>query len=299
MLDSKVLNTDYDLAEMSDLQRPNLLDNADFKSGIINQRVKTSYNGQSEKDTYTVDRWRISQNTDTTLTVQDGYVSVAMPNNEWVGQYIEYKPDGAMTVAIKLKDNDVKVFSLANYTEDGNTLKYDFGELETNVFVRLYKHTSHDCWQLYIINTTGSTKSFNIEYIKLEKGSVFTGMPQWDYVDELLNCQRFFYPLGGGWIGMFPSRSDENTHSIYIQTPITMRTIPSLIVKDGSDINNANAYLNGNKNPTQPTQIRCSSFTVSEINIFVVLTAPVGSTAQIGYGFAIFQKAMALDAEIY
>ena len=32
MLDSKVLNTDYDLAEMSDLQRPNLLDNADAET---------------------------------------------------------------------------------------------------------------------------------------------------------------------------------------------------------------------------------------------------------------------------
>ena len=209
------------LTEDKDLCNPNLLTNADFKSGIINQRAQDSYSGQSGKDTYTIDRWRISQNTSTILTVQDGYVSVIIPNNEWVGQYIEYKPDGAMSVAVKLKDTDIKVFSLANYVENGNILKYDFGELETNVFVILSKHSSHEYWQLYIMNTTGDTKTLNIEYIKLEKGSVYTGMPVWNEVEETSKCIPYFEVrtiVGIGMLGNFSQFFGTQQAQYYLAT---------------------------------------------------------------------------------
>lgn len=302
MLESTVLNTDYDLAEMKDLCLPNLLDNADFKSGIINQRGQDSYTGSASKNVYTVDRWSINTNTANTLSVEVGYISCTLADNGLLTQYIDSEISGAITCAIKLKDEDLKVVTVSEYSSENEweSLIYDIGELETGVNVKVVKDVSTTKkWRLRFQNLSGSSKTLNIEYIKLEKGSAFTGMPQWDYVDELLNCQRFFYPLGSGWIGMFPARSDENTHSIYIQTPVIMRTIPTLIVKDGSDSSNALAYLNGNRNSPQATQVTCSSFTVSETNIFVVLNAPLDSTAQIGYGFAIFQKPMALDAEIY
>lgn len=289
MLDSKVLNTDYDLAEMKDLCLPNLLDNADFKSGIINQRMKTSYSA-SNTLTYSVDRWRF----------YNGNVTVASDNVKFentsssVHLAIEQVLDGLKSdtytayVNIKSLSGSPKMRLLT----DGDSL---IDEVDLQVGDNILTCTGKPI-KFQIELAQGSVEFYQA---KLEKGSVYTGMPQWDYVDELLNCQRYFYPLGGGWIGMFPARSDETSHTIYIQTPVIMRTIPSLIVKDGSDISSAKAYLNGNRNPTQVTQIACSSFTVSEINIFVALTAPVGSTDQIGYGFAIFQKAMALDAEIY
>lgn len=293
MLDGKVLNTDYDLAEMSDLQRPNLLDNADFKIGIINQRGFTTETVTGGQKKGIVDRWIFSGAGNAEATLGDTEISIS-GDSSLIQTLSDIAPIGTYTLATTIE-------SLSGTLKVGLIFSDDTSETvdveSTGLFVHTF--TTTKTIKSVIFRCNGSESSFSFSSAKLEKGSIYTGMPQWDYVDELLNCQRFFYPLGGGWIGMFPARSDENTHQIYIQTPVIMRTIPTLIVKDGSDTSNALAYLNGNKNSAQVTQVACSSFTVSETNIFVVLTAPVGSTTQIGYGFAIFQKPMALDAEIY
>lgn len=174
--------------------QPNLLMNADFKSGIINQRGQTTYAGKTGTNTYTIDRWWISKSTTATLSVNSGYISVSLPTLQSVGQFIEFEPDGEMTVAIKLKDEDLKVITVDNWTDYGTHKAYRF-EIETNVSVTLAKYEGEDNWQLFIYNTSESTKTFNIEYMKLEKGSIYTGMPQWDETTELLKCMRYFQYL--------------------------------------------------------------------------------------------------------
>lgn len=286
-------NISVNLAEMKDLCLPNLLDNADFKSGIINQRCfeSTTITGWSEKPT--VDRWIFSGSGNATAEIDTDSMSISGDSGLIQTLRQEYHP-GTYTVATNITELSGTLEISLVYSDDTSIDETVSG---TGLFIHTFETTKSV--KSVMFRCVGASSSFTFDSIKLEKGSVYTGMPQWDYVDELLNCQRFFYPLGGGWVGMFPARSDANTHSIYIQTPVIMRTIPTLIVKDGSDSSNALAYLNGNRNPLQATQVTCSSFAVSETNIFVVLTAPVGSTAQIGCGFAIFQKAMALDAETY
>lgn len=209
-----------------------------------------------------------------------------MPNNEWVGQYIEYKPEGAMTVAIKLKDNDVKVFSLENYTVDGRTQKYDFGELETNVLVRLYKHASYDYWQLYIMNTTGSEKTLNIEYIKLEKGSVFTGMPQWDFALEWFKCQRYLYIVVNSSI--LNAIYDGSNLCINFKTPMSFVNKPSIIH------NNATfgvTSFNGSYENHNVSDFTVNTYDGGNINIIKPSSNPTS------YGMAIVKNGFYLYAE--
>ena len=56
MMKVKSNNIVRNLAEVKDLCNPNLLLNADFNSGIINQRGQTTYTGSGLK--YTIDMWR-------------------------------------------------------------------------------------------------------------------------------------------------------------------------------------------------------------------------------------------------
>lgn len=223
MLDSKVLNTDYDLAEMIDLCLPNLLDNADFKSGIINQRGESSYTGSTSKNTYTIDRWSIDTKTENTLTVNDGHVSLTLANNGLFTQYLDHKLSGPMVYAIKLKDDDLKVVTLNEYTS-GESLIYDFGELETGVNVKVVKDTTNK-WRFRIQNTSGSNKTLQIEYIKLEKGSVFTGMPLWNETSELLKCMRYFQYLDINetiWSTQYDNQFEQNIMFMLpmIKTPL-------------------------------------------------------------------------------
>lgn len=142
-----------------------------------------------------MDRWSINTNTANTLSIEDGYITCTLANNGILTQYIDSEISGAITFAIKLKDEDLKVVSVSEYSSENEweNLIYDFGELETGLNVKVVKDVSTtNKWRLRFQNVSGSNKTLNIEYIKLEKGPVFTGMPVWNETLELLKCQRYF-----------------------------------------------------------------------------------------------------------
>ena len=277
--------------------KENWLDNADFKSGIINQRGETTYTGKTSSLTYTIDRWWISKSATVTLTANNGYISVNLPTLQLVGQYIEFEPNGEMTIAVKLRNKDLKVFTLDNYTNNIDALVYNFGEIDTDVSLRLLKYSSDDKWQVSIYNESESTKEIDIEFIKLEKGSVFTGMPQWDEPIEYLKCRKYFYTLGGGWNNMFHARTDSNYISIYIPILTPMVKTPSLIAYKSGDTTNRNVSIKGTDG--EPLTVPISEFVQSANLAVVSLSAPLGERKQIGYGSAIFPFDCGLDAEAY
>lgn len=277
--------------------KENWLDNADFKSGIINQRGETTYTGKTSSLTYTIDRWWISKSATVTLTANNGYISVNLPTLQLVGQYIEFEPNGEMTIAVKLRNKDLKVFTLDNYTNNIDALVYNFGEIDTDVSLRLLKYSSDDKWQVSIYNESESTKEIDIEFIKLEKGSVFTGMPQWDEPIEYLKCRKYFYTLGGGWNNMFHARTDSNYISIYIPILTPMVKTPSLTAYKSGDTTNRNVSIKGTDG--EPLTVPISEFVQSANLAVVSLSAPLGERKQIGYGSAIFPFDCGLDAEAY
>ena len=291
MLDSKVLNTDYDLAEMIDLCLPNLLDNADFKSGIINQRGQDSYTGSASKNVYTIDRWSINTNTANTLSVEEGYISCTLADNGLLTQYIDSEISGAITCVIKLKDEDLKVVTVSEYSSENEweSLIYDFGELETGLNVKVVKDISTiNKWRLRFQNLSGSNKTLNIEYIKLEKGSVFTGMPQWDFALEWFKCQRYLYIVVNSSI--LNARYDGSNLCINFKTPMSFVNKPSIIHNNA--IFGVTSF-NGSYENHNVSDFTVNTYDGGNINIIKPSSNPTR------YGMAIVVNGFYLDAEIY
>lgn len=162
--------------------QPNILDNADFKSGIINQRGQTSYVNTGNK--VTVDRWRKSSGT---VTVGTG--SITYTNNGATDIGLEQTIDvtGPITIYVKatVESGTAK---LALYS----SLEYDVDGLEEytlttgeNIF-----HVASGTIKILQIKLTQNS-SIKIEQVKVEKGSIFTGMPHWNYTEELMKCLRY------------------------------------------------------------------------------------------------------------
>lgn len=299
MMKVKSNNVVRQLAETKDVCNPNLLINADFKSGIINQRGKTTYTGKTGSITYTIDRWLCDRSPDSSLTVNDGYISVVLPENTSFGCYVEGDLNGALTLSIKFKDEDVQSLSLNNYTQDdyGN-LRYDFGIIDgLDCHVIKYVQYGETEFNLWIRNPVGDeTKTLSIEYIKLEKGSVYTGMPEYNASEELLKCWEDFYPLGTGWANQYLARSDAAVHRIAIRLPVPMKRTPSL-TRIGGDGTLGLVTLSGTINKT--VSLDLSSATIQYLKPFIIIDIPIGSSNQIGYGNAVFNGSVALDAEKY
>lgn len=291
MLKVKSNNVVRQLPEMKELCQPNLLDNADFKSGIINQRGQSSYTTVN-KTTYMIDRWRTFYGM---LEVNDGYVkftntdsSSARAFEQWFSDF----GDGTFTVyvnakslsgnvRIQLLDNDSSVIEEKQLVVGENLLTADGAVRGVRFYVLI---------------------GANIELyqVKLEKGSIFTGMPQWDERIEYLKCRKYFYTLGGGWNNMFHTRTDENYISIYIPILTPMAKTPSLVDYANENSSSKMVSIRGN-DIAQGTSLSVpiSEFTQSANKTLVTLSAPLNGRSQIGYGGAVFRFACGLDAETY
>lgn len=215
MLESTVLNTDYDLAEMSDLQRPNLLDNADFKSGIINQRGQPEYNNIVPNDErhrhIGVDRW--SYYCDATETINDGFVRLQL-NAPYefliLEQVVDYKPlkpylDSGVPLTLTM---NCRASIPIKYTLYSTDRYYEIGTEFQDLSITFYKNEidTHSLDEengkltIYVggkdynnpeIDYIPSGTYIDIQYVKLELGQHFTGMPVWDESLELVKCLRY------------------------------------------------------------------------------------------------------------
>lgn len=187
MLEGMLLDTPYDLAEMSDLQRPNLLDNADFRSGIINQVNGSSYQGENTgKRTLTIDRWTVSS-----LKVDVGDDSVVLTNTGPVGSSWTQKLEKPITLG-KTYTLFVDVKSMTEgcyawgYTDKSGSYSSRSLQQGENIFNDITQG-----W-LNVGISVPSGGSITINGLKLEQGNCFSGMPVWNETIELLKCQRYF-----------------------------------------------------------------------------------------------------------
>lgn len=149
----------------------NLLTNSDFSSGIINQKGQTSYNTVNK---YTIDMWMLFK-ASTSVTVNDGYITT----NANLLQYIDIPLEaGDYTVAVKVGSN-IRTYTFKNFT--GARMSQN---LEDIGFSIAYDNPRNKLvFELYALN-----QNRNIYFVKLEKGSHFTGMPKWDQILEEYKC---------------------------------------------------------------------------------------------------------------
>lgn len=220
---------------------PNLLDNADFKSGIINQIGKMSYTGSGV--IYTVDRWRRSYG-----TVNVGSNSVTFTNTESMAigleQVLAADITGPITIYVNatVKTGTAK---LALYS----SLEYDTGDLEEyelttgeNIF-----HVASGTIKILQIKLQQSS-SIEIHQVKVEKGSIFTGMPQWIFVEELIKCLRFQKQYELNYISYAPIANFESQQTFLFE--INFYRVPTVkVLNEGtkSNIKNDVFVFTGNR----------------------------------------------------
>lgn len=223
------------------MYRPNLLINSDFRNPI-NQRGQTSYTGASSK-IYTIDRWCMgTYASKLTLNVNDGYISLVSTGTSslWFNQVFETLLTGTYTITVKVKavNGEVRVeFS-------GNMMQL-FNGLNT------FTISGNNVASLSIV--LGAGTSIDIEYIKLEQGSIATPFVPRPYGEELALCQRYEFknPNGGAWIGYGYVNSAGTVAIISIPLPVNMRDIPTIsyssftLYGSGTSLDISNAHVGG------------------------------------------------------
>lgn len=268
------------LAEDKDLCNPNLLMNADFKSGIINQRGNTTYAGFGLE--YTVDRWRRSAGT---LTV--GTNSITFANDGSIAIGLEQIVDIVAPITIYIKANVTQGqarLSLFGSLEYGDDLLNGSADITTgdNIF-----HLNTGNVKIFQIIARANS-SIEIESVKVEQGNYFTGMPTWDETVELLKCQRYLYFVGSSSI--LNARYDGLNLCINFKTPMSFVKKPSIVS------NNATFGVTAFNSSYESHSV--SDFTVNtygngNINIIKPSSNPTR------YGMAVLVNTFYLDAETY
>lgn len=236
------------------ISNKNILDNSDFRNPV-NQLGQSSY-ACSGKAVYTVDRWYITESTSlfpgTTLTVNDGYVTLGGPN-ELSGYGYPMKqrlesalPSGTYTFSALVETESSSRAAVVIRNSSGTSLQAAFS---TQAGPRLVSvtYTGADA-EVFEISTRAT--ACKVYAAKLECGGTQTLAHQendtWvlnelpDYGMQLAKCQRHMfclqtsatlYVLGSGH--MFSSASAR----ILIPTPVTMRAKPTAIPPGGNFTN--------------------------------------------------------------
>lgn len=206
----------HDLLVEEDLpSKENLLDNADFKSGIINQRGKTTYE-QTSKWTGSIDRWLyISYGP---IAVTEGYIQIgpsASNQTTYFRQKLPKTINGELTCAVQVKN-------LIGTCKMNFSTTYVDKEIHEGLnIINIPANQNVDTVQF---NLEGANSQIQIEFVKLEHGSVFTGMPEWDFVSEWFNCQKYLYVART----TYTQYQESNIISGYIAMPCPMVKVPSL-----------------------------------------------------------------------
>lgn len=280
MMKVKSNNIVRNLAEVKDLCNPNLLLNADFNSGIINQRGQTTYTGSGLK--YTIDMWRRRAGT---LTVGTNSITFTNSGSIAIGLEQVIDIDAPITIYIKanVKQGQARL-SLFGSLEYGDDLLNGSADIVTgeNVF-----HLNSGNVKIFQIIARANS-SIEIESVKVEQGNYFTGMPTWNEALELLKCQRYLYFVGSSSI--LNVRYDGSNLCINFKTPTSFVNKPSIIHNNA--IFGVTSF-NDSYESHNVSDFTVNSYGGGNINIIKPSSNPTR------YGMAIVVNGFYLDAESY
>lgn len=155
---------------------PNLLINPNFE---INQRGSTTYTTG-----YTVDRWRVAG---ATLNAKTKTLSNPNSAGGTFLQSLENKPTGTFTVTL----NVASVTGTVKFSwKDEST--YKTGAVISKG-LNTYTFTASSLTEVGVDVASGA--SIQLDYMKLEEGSVATHFVEPNKAEELLKCQRYYEKL--------------------------------------------------------------------------------------------------------
>lgn len=257
---------------------PNLLINPKFE---INQRGSTTYTTG-----YTVDRWRVAG---ATLNAKTKTLSNPNSAGGTFLQSLENKPTGTFTVTL----NVASVTGTVKFSwKDGST--YKTGAVISKG-LNTYTFTASSLTWVGIDVASGA--SIQLDYMKLEQGSVATHFVTPNKAEELAKCQ-YYTVIFEPWRTILNANTDSSV--INIDTRCKMRTKPTvsyITLKSGTQnqfnfvsILSSKAYYALKTN-------NWTSFIDSKNEVVVANT---GSGISSGaFGQVTFDNSLMLDAEIY
>lgn len=251
---------------------PNLLINPDFK---INQRGKTEYTSSG----YTVDRWKINLGT---VKPSSSGITVTLNNKGQFIQLLEDTLSGTYTATIKVTSitGDCVLFVGSHSLQLNKVGVFTFTESGSISGVSLYKSTAGTC-------------TINVEYIKLEQGSVSTTFVTPNYVDELVKCQRYFMYLPSSMVGY---RFNTEIY-VHLENLDKLRTDGTIGITGNND--DTNLLFGGNT--LQRLKVNVSATSVNHVKKFAKvyldgITSPYYDTT---LGIDMNSTKIYVDAEIY
>lgn len=202
------------LPNWGSLCNSNLLLNSDFRYGVINQKGQTSY---TNNGSYTIDMWQSTTGSGGDFEVKVNSNSITLINNSSTQDlYFIQKltlSQEQRTFAIKVKSSSgvVKAYVVNSAGRQGVVSITGEGLFKNTVNVDITNFT-------ILIEKQGSVE---IEFVKLEKGSYFTGMLVWYEALEILKCQRHMYACGV--MGGYGFQAADGYFYIYINIPAPMK----------------------------------------------------------------------------
>lgn len=231
----------------------NLLDNPWFS---INQRSDTVQSNLLFDGQYHIDRWQTNNNLNQRWNWNKNSIYMDCTYGTGFGQIVQQferfplKEGQKFTLSVLYGDGVIKSIT-ATYSE---TISEYYTPTYSNSFAGLYCVPSSNYYTVYFRCNEGGRAS--LLALKLEIGTESTlaldVAP--NYTEELLKCQRYYYPLSGKEFMGFKSSNYE----VKVPLPTEMRTTPTISLtgtsigltgssQQGGSISSATVSVSGNE----------------------------------------------------
>lgn len=264
---------DYQIAEIGDVYRPNLLVNGDFQ---INQRGQTSYSNKSLTPAYTLDMWYSIK---ATITKTASGVTVSA-NRGQAAHLVQKIPLRNTTKTLVAKVNG-KIYSTV-FTGSKATIRLDssVGSISTQYVDSTYQQVD------FIIN---SGKTANIEYCDLFEGGIAYPHVKEDYGVAYQRCLRFLNILKGASMAIATGYVNSGHQVISVlQFATRMENAPTVSLSGTLELTTetGGGAVIRTLSPSQITKDRCllvmrPDFDYAQGFSVVVLTNNINTTSYI------------------
>lgn len=283
---------------------PNLLINGDFR---VNQRGQTDYRANE----YTVDRWDKRSVNCVVTPISTGIKIVDnigdskyRPLQQKIEQDFTKYAGKQITLSAFIRNvtsNTVLSLSVMFFSDDNYASRlltssdsYYFylkqGFLSTTVTI---PDGAKTC-VVYFYKETLETYECEIDYIKLEFGSVATPFIPRPYAEELALCQRYYYKIDPN--ALYLARGNSGTiFTATIITPVAIRNTHSIEDYAGATFT---AYGDGSNITGNISRVQSWGTTQDSNSISIVTETDVST---LGYAklYSVKFTAFGIDAEIY
>ena len=274
--DTNTLNSAKEYAE-GIISNPNLLINPDFR---VNQRGQTEYVA-TDTSVYSVDRWCIIG---TCIPTSTG-VSVSSINSSFgygvFAQKFGKMIYGAVTLSTKVNGNIFRVTGDASNL--GNLVISDADGTAIG-YVRLNATDSITALEFIIYENC----QMNIEWVKLELGSIATPFVPPDPATELVKCQRYYCKQEKINTVSIINTSYANVSANF---PTEMRTTPTVTIRSVSGTDNTISYWDFLANAVSDVSVNLASLTSNSFSSIVTNNEFIID--------AVYTFGYVADAEIY